>query len=82
MTDNKANTVQEFEDLFINVDSVYDYAEAYHTMENYVLSGQKIDNKGIYVAVENSISNTSSKNLSVRSLGKDSLPSFVKPSGL
>lgn len=43
---------------------------------------QKIDNKGIYVAVENSISNTSSKNLSVRSLGKDSLPSFVKPSGL
>ncbi|MBP3546510.1 MAG: hypothetical protein J6K16_05200 [Alphaproteobacteria bacterium] len=46
MTDNKANTVQEFEDLYINVDNVYDYAEAYHTMENYVLSGQKIDNKG------------------------------------
>lgn len=46
MTDNKANAVKEFEDLFVNVDNVYDYAEAYHTMENYVLSGQKIDNKG------------------------------------
>lgn len=46
MTDNKANAVKEFEDLFVNVDNVYDYAEAYNTMENYVLSGQKIDNKG------------------------------------
>ena len=43
---------------------------------------QKIDNNGIYMAIGNSKPDTSSGNLSVRSLNKDTPPSFVKPKGL
>ena len=40
---NEVNTVQEFNILADNP-NVYDYAEAYLIMENYVLSGQNINN--------------------------------------
>ena len=42
----------------------------------------KIDNNGTYIAIGNTIADTSSGNLSVSSIDNDVLPSFVKPTGL
>lgn len=53
--------------------------ESIQAVEKYY---HKIDNNGTYIAIGNTIADTSSGNLSVSSIDNDVLPSFVKPTGL